>query len=272
MLGLSVVLAWAAAGEMIGLFRQGGWLTDSAVITGGAVIVTAANAMGRVYVWRGTPDPLAGWGWPLAAFALVLVAALINKVIRYRQPGHSIQPLALEMLAVAYVGILFSFTAQLRWTGVDGDTRGSWGLVALVSLLAVVKLGDIGAYTLGRLFGGKIFQRKMAPYLSPGKTLEGACGAVLFAVLAAWVALEQVAPVWTGSPGGRGGGWLAYGVIVGLAGLFGDLAESLLKREVAAKDSSTWMPGFGGVLDMLDSILLAAPVAWLCWTLGLVGP
>jgi phosphatidate cytidylyltransferase len=66
-------------------------------------------------------------------------------------------------------------------------------------------------------------------------------------------------------------GWLAYGLIVGVAGMLGDLAESLIKRDLGRKDSSDWMPGFGGVLDVLDSILFAAPVAYLCWALGLVG-
>jgi phosphatidate cytidylyltransferase len=64
---------------------------------------------------------------------------------------------------------------------------------------------------------------------------------------------------------------LAYGLLVGAAGIIGDLAESLLKRDVGRKDSSTWLPGFGGVLDMVDSVLIAAPVAWACWLLGLVG-
>ena len=64
--------------------------------------------------------------------------------------------------------------------------------------------------------------------------------------------------------------WLAYGVIIGVVGLLGDLAESLIKRDLGRKDSSAWMPGFGGVLDLLDSILFAAPVAYLCWVAGLV--
>ena len=67
-------------------------------------------------------------------------------------------------------------------------------------------------------------------------------------------------------------GWIAFGLLVGGAGMVGDLAESLLKRDVGRKDSSTWMPGFGGVLDVLDSLLLSAPVAWACWAFGLVGP
>jgi phosphatidate cytidylyltransferase len=63
---------------------------------------------------------------------------------------------------------------------------------------------------------------------------------------------------------------LSYGVLIGLVGLLGDLAESLLKRDLGRKDSSNWMPGFGGVLDLLDSILFAAPVAFVCWVAGWV--
>jgi phosphatidate cytidylyltransferase len=61
-----------------------------------------------------------------------------------------------------------------------------------------------------------------------------------------------------------------YGVLIGVIGLLGDLAESLIKRDLGRKDSSAWMPGFGGVLDLLDSILFAAPVAYLCWAGGLL--
>jgi len=65
--------------------------------------------------------------------------------------------------------------------------------------------------------------------------------------------------------------WLIFGIVVGGTGIAGDLAESLLKRDLGRKDSSRWMPGFGGVLDLLDSLLFAAPVAYVCWALGLVG-
>jgi phosphatidate cytidylyltransferase len=60
--------------------------------------------------------------------------------------------------------------------------------------------------------------------------------------------------------------WMSFGMFISIVGIFGDLAESLLKRDLGVKDSSTWMPGFGGVLDITDSILFAAPVAYVCWT------
>jgi phosphatidate cytidylyltransferase len=65
---------------------------------------------------------------------------------------------------------------------------------------------------------------------------------------------------------------LLYGLILAAAGMHGDLAESMLKRDMQRKDSSTWLPGLGGVLDIVDSVLVAAPCAYLCWVLGLVGP
>ncbi len=114
----------------------------------------------------------------------------------------------------------------------------------------------------------------MAPRLSPGKTIEGAIGGLAASCLGAWIALDWLvpgdAPTSRRTPG-PSWGWIVYGLLVGAAGMLGDLAESLLKRDAGVKDSSTWMPGFGGVLDILDSMLLAAPVAWLYWALGIAG-
>ena len=113
--------------------------------------------------------------------------------------------------------------------------------------------------------------------LSPGKTVEGAVGALVFACLGSWATfrwpVRWLVPVTQGQSAGTSPwwGWILFGLLVGGTGLMGDLAESMLKRDVGRKDSSSWLPGFGGVLDILDSILLAAPVAWLCWALRVVG-
>jgi phosphatidate cytidylyltransferase len=133
-------------------------------------------------------------------------------------------------------------------------------MVALASLIATVKMSDTGQYFVGRAFG----RHKLAPRVSPGKTWEGVLGGVLFAVIGAGLAF------WFS---GRFDlvGVICYAFALAPAGIIGDLAESLLKRDVGVKDSSTWMPGFGGVLDMLDSLLVAAPVAYLFWALGWVG-
>ncbi len=194
-------------------------------------------------------------------FAGCVLLLFVVRVFRFRQPGGHVEGLAFELLAVTYVGLLLSVTTQLRWLGQGGN-----GYLALGSLLVATKMGDIGAYTLGRLFG----KRKMAPHLSPGKTWMGAVGAVLAGVLGAVLWLRVASPLfdlkWQPS------WWIAaivFGAAMGIVGLFGDLAESLIKRDVGAKDSAALMPGFGGLLDLLDSILFAGPVAVMIWQLFL---
>ncbi len=131
-------------------------------------------------------------------------------------------------------------------------------------------MGDIGAYTVGRLIG----RTRLSPTISPGKTVEGAFGAIVFACAGAYISFNvilQLLPSRLPLNPGIPGGWLVFGLAMAVAGMVGDLAESLLKRDVGVKDSSSWMPGFGGVLDILDSLLLSAPIAWLLWALGVVG-
>ena len=82
-----------------------------------------------------------------------------------------------------------------------------------------------------------------------------------------YVIAKPIAPT-LANPAGLG--WLLYGIALAVAGVIGDLSESLLKRDMRQKDSSPWLPGFGGILDLIDSLLVAAPVAYFCWVIGLV--
>jgi len=106
----------------------------------------------------------------------------------------------------------------------------------------------------------------MTPLLSPGKTWMGALGAVLGAALASWAwfcsAPALFNPFWVPCPSAAA---LLFGAVIGVVGLIGDLCESLIKRDVGQKDSATLLPGFGGVLDLLDSVLYAGPVAYILW-------
>lgn len=172
--------------------------------------------------------------------------------------GHELATLAFELFAVAYVGVLLAVTLQLRWVGRPGYF---W----LGALIVTTKMGDVGAYTFGRLIGGP----KMVPRLSPGKTWAGGVGHLLTAGLSSIVWMN-----WLGTSlcGGQFSRWnlaqiVTFGVVVGFAGLMGDLAESLIKRDVGVKDAPALLPGFGGLLDLMDSILLAGPVAYGMWHL-----
>jgi phosphatidate cytidylyltransferase len=198
---------------------------------------------------------------PLWALIVGVLMIFVAEMRRFKEPGGALANIAVGVFGLIYIGLMCTFVVQIRIF---------WGVGALAAWILSVKMGDIGAYTIGRLFG----MNKMSPTISPGKTVEGALGALLFAMLGAWIgfhAIVQWAPPYAESLPGSPNGWIVFGLLMGSVGMLGDLAESLLKRDVGVKDSSAWMPGFGGVLDILDSLLLTAPIAWLCWLVGLVG-
>lgn len=191
------------------------------------------------------------------AYGVAVLLLITIQAVRFREPGRHLEALGAELLIVSYVGLLLSLTVQLRW--VSGTEAG---YLAIGSLIIAVKFGDIGAYSFGRLFG----KRPMAPRLSPAKTWAGAVGALTASGLAGWAWLRWGTPLfdagWSPCP------WywaVLYGVLIGTAGLIGDLCESLIKRDVGQKDAAALLPGFGGLLDLLDSILYAGPVAFVLW-------
>lgn len=151
--------------------------------------------------------------------------------------------------AVVYVGILGSHLVSLRLAP-DGQ---SWLLMAVLMTFAT----DTGAYALGRLLG----RRKLAPRVSPGKTVAGAWGGV---AAAAGAAVVLNAALGLAQPPAA---MLALGVLVAVAAEIGDLGESLIKRSLGVKDMGRIFPGHGGVLDRLDSLLFVVPVVyyWVRW-------
>lgn len=250
---LAVLLTVAASQEFVHLTSSAPPL-DRGAIYGGNALVVISN--GLLYVFP-TPHEASRLLWPLAALGLAWLASLAATMRSYKQPGTATARLALVVLSLVYIGLQVSCWIQLRALG-----EPRVGFVALVSMIAVVKAGDTGAYTAGRLFG----RHRMAPTISPGKTWEGAAGGLLLACAAAWLTLQVWMPTMvTATPPGGRWAWALYGVLVSAAGMFGDLAESLLKRDAGRKDSSTWMPGFGGVLDLVDSLLTGGPVALVLW-------
>ncbi|MEM6799260.1 MAG: phosphatidate cytidylyltransferase [Planctomycetota bacterium] len=243
------------------------------VVATGAALVTVFSF--APIAWEAYPAdcPVGRIGWTAIGFAVALLLTVLIEMVRYQKPGVSTLRLSQAVLAIGYCGGLMGFAAQLRLLGGEpwGDD-GRWGMVALLSLMAVVKANDTGAYTAGRLFG----RHKMTPLLSPGKTWEGIAGGMLLSIAAAALCLGPIAQA-LGCEIARTSPWwwtgvVVYGVVVGAAGVAGDLAISLLKRDSGLKNSSSWMPGFGGVLDVLDSVLFAAPVAYACWLAEIVGP
>ena len=267
-----VVLAFClvGTGEVILLARSGGMRPLPWVVYLGNLLIVTANwtpLLGKsgLLSWRvlgnfPSRDPLSAGDCVLLALGVGVFLAFVGEMLRYEKPGGAAVNLAATVFALVYVGVLLSFAIQLRL---------AWGVGSLASLLIVVKMGDVGAYTVGRLLG----RHKMAPVLSPNKTVEGAIGALIFSCAASWATFRWMIPATSLHPGSPGPwwGWIAFGIAVCTTGMLGDLAESLIKRDVQQKDSAHWIPGFGGVLDLLDSVLLAAPAAYACWAIGLAG-
>jgi len=195
----------------------------------------------------------------IAAYTIAMLTVVIVEIGRYDKDKSQrvTERLAFTAFGLFYIGVLMSFIMRLCYDG---------RIYPVVSMLVVVKMADIGAYTVGRLIG----KHKLAPKLSPGKTIEGLCGGLVFAVLGGLLVALLFGGGLFAVEGSTFRNVIVYSLVVGATGVVGDLVESLLKRDFGRKDSSTWMPGFGGVLDILDSPLLAAPVAWAFWHWGLM--
>lgn len=200
---------------------------------------------------------------PVAAstLAFIIVFVMLFAALRrawVRQTQEAIQHMAGTILSTLYLGGLAWFLVALRVkTGkrIEGTTS------VILMILLVVKSTDIGAFFGGRAFG----KHKLIFWLSPGKTWEGLGFGVatsgLVGVACAWFISHHYpdAPLlwWKG---------LIFGMVIGGIGQLGDLLESLMKRDAEVKDSGSFIPGFGGVLDVIDSPLLAAPFAYLLFS------
>ena len=186
----------------------------------------------------------------LATLGGILVITLW-RIAELARPSHRVPArdvladLGAGMFVQLYITFLAGFYVVLAG---EKDNGGQWWVLA--ALITVVTT-DVGAYVAGLSFG----KHKMAPKISPGKTWEGFAGAAVAAMIAgtllAWLMLGQ--PWWEGT---------IMGLTLMLVGTMGDLIESLLKRELGIKDISGWLPGHGGFLDRLDSILPSAAVAY----------
>lgn len=190
----------------------------------------------------------------LILLGLIVVAVFLEQMIRFRVTD-ALRQIAATLLSVMYLGVGGALILEMR-------TLDTVGIPGLVMFLAAVKFTDIGAYFTGSFIG----KHKMIPWLSPGKTWEGLAGGLTAAagisLLATWSLKITIFGDMATSPSAIAK-TIAFGVIVGAAGQFGDLCESLLKRASGVKDSGALVPEFGGVLDIIDSPLLAAPVAIL---------
>ena len=241
-----------ASRELIRLFPEA-YRPSRALVTTGILLCLASNWYPTVRREFGYVSAAMGH-WPLLVFIFVtvLLAAFLMEMYRYREPGAVVPRLGATVLAVSYLGILPCYFVQLRFIEMNLT-----GLLLAVTIL-VPKCNDVAAFFTGTFIG----RTKMTPLLSPKKTWEGFTGGMIGGTLVAVI-------VSLAEPRFFSGGVLeaiAFGLVVGLAGVLGDLAESLIKRDCLTKDASQNIPGFGGLLDVIDSVLFAAPIVYLWFT------
>ncbi|MBT2471102.1 phosphatidate cytidylyltransferase [Streptomyces sp. ISL-66] len=196
---------------------------------GGAAMVIAGYVRGAEGAW--------------VAMALTALAVLVWRMTE--PPEDYLKDVTAGVFAAFYVPFLATSVTMLL-TADDGPQR-------VVTFLVLTVVSDTGAYAVGWRFG----KTKLAPRISPGKTREGLLGAVAFAMAAGALCMEFLID---------GGSWwqgLVLGFAVAVSATLGDLGESMIKRDLGIKDMGTLLPGHGGIMDRLDSLLPTAPVVWL---------
>jgi phosphatidate cytidylyltransferase len=186
----------------------------------------------------------------LATIAVFVMALLVSQMFRFRADFKKmLTGVGVTLLGVMYVAFLGGFLVSMR-TGFEQRPDLSTHLLAYFFL--VIFASDTGAYFTGRALG----KHKLAPPISPGKTVEGLIGGLVAtsaaAALATWWFFPELPFVWS----------VPLALILSAVGVLGDLAESAMKRGAGAKDAASILPGHGGFLDRLDSLLFAAPILY----------
>ncbi|MFH0982538.1 MAG: phosphatidate cytidylyltransferase [Planctomycetota bacterium] len=262
--------------KAVGLRPHGGWAVFWSVALMVAPWFTSGVLTPRY------PADLSGAQWQLTATAVALGGAVLALLPR-RDLSGGLADLAATWAVIIYTGFLPSFALQLRCHSFLNGPAGAW---LILIFLTVVKISDIGAFFIGSAIG----RHRLIPWISPKKSIEGALGGIACSVtvsLLFWYACDWTHPLKAAAyAGGEVPGDTApaihamtelfhalslpqvvvFGIVMSVMGQLGDLLESVFKRAAGAKDSAQLLPAFGGVLDIIDSPILAAPAAWFLLT------
>ncbi len=243
--GLSLIAVVLAARELSNIFLHQGIATRKTLTSVAAVLGVTLS-----YCIPNDTEAVTAIALLATGMTLVFVASILI-FCQGRNVQGVVAAAGAVMFAMVYLGLLMGFFLAIR------RYHSAWWVVGII---LATKACDSGAYFTGRAIG----RHKLIPWLSPGKTWEGLWGGLVWSAVSglilAWLSQrflgeQNHVPLVTG---------LWWGTVFGLVGVFGDLLKSVLKRSAGIKDSSSLLPGLGGVLDVLDSPLLVAPVAfWL---------
>ncbi|MBI5375829.1 MAG: phosphatidate cytidylyltransferase [Candidatus Schekmanbacteria bacterium] len=180
----------------------------------------------------------------LLSYFLCVIIVSVLKMVFYKGPMNSVYSVVFSLFSIVY--ITFPVGCLINIRRIDG------GLSFIYILLMATWASDTGAYLAGKKFG----RRKLAPLISPNKTIEGLMGGILLTIAAflIWWGIGIIA-LWQA---------VIFGIAISVSATAGDLLESIIKRGVGVKDSGSIFPGHGGILDRIDALLFTAPVWYIC--------
>jgi phosphatidate cytidylyltransferase len=196
------------------------------------------------------------------SFFALIVFFFLMQLLR-RDESSAVYNFSGTIAGIIYVAWFFGFVAQITYFGDDLEPAlGRRAYLYFVMVILMTKGSDVGAYLIGSLVG----RTPLAPRVSPNKTVEGAVAGVIVGVLAGlacalWLPLPRTLPLWRGA---------LVGAMLSVVGQFGDIAESVLKRDAGVKDSGARLPGLGGILDLIDSMLFATPLMYFLMCFGVM--
>ena len=250
-IGIMIFLGLTGLAEFYGLAAQRGLVCFNwCGLCGGLLLMLGAflNLTGHIGT-TGSPARVNDFE---TGFIILFVLGLCVRQFVSGNNTTGIASIAVTLFGLMYVPWLLNFVQKINFfTGI-----GEGGKFYVLYFILVTKFSDTGAYAVGSLIG----RHKMVPRVSPGKTWEGFGGAILFSTAASVVFAHCFGAQMIGMNSLHA---VILGVVLSISAVIGDLIESLFKREAGVKDSGRLMPGIGGILDLLDSLLFNAPIMYL---------
>ncbi|HMO14234.1 MAG TPA: phosphatidate cytidylyltransferase [Pirellulaceae bacterium] len=263
-LPITAIIAMMATAEVLWLQEDFQAKPNSLLVYASTLTVIVSAFLPMLWMEAPAGQGIERLHWLLYGMVISIGMILFVEMSNYRKPGSNVIRIALALMVVCYIGLLLSFLGPLRLYH-----NNHWGIVAVLSMIVPVKASDTAAYTIGKIFG----KHKFTPVLSPGKTYEGVVGGFLGGFAGTLIVFKFLLPLITGATSEVSlGVLLAFSAMVTSLGIAGDLIASVLKRDGGRKNSSRWLPGLGGVLDIIDSPLAVTPAVYMFWASGLLGP
>jgi phosphatidate cytidylyltransferase len=212
----------------------------------------AASFIGSFLALR-TYSPTAAYDFENFVLLVFLFGVFARQMFRPTGKNAPLEAMAYTLFGLMYVAWLFNFMTKIIYVVPRTPQGATLGQFYVIYLVVVTKFTDMGAY----LVGSRIGRHQMMPHISPAKTWEGFIGSLVFAVAGSFLMIMLIP---------RQLAWLNFfhalilGLLIGLAAVVGDLGESIVKRSTGVKDSGALLPGIGGMLDLIDSLLFTAPL------------